>query len=143
MIEHSGNKVASKVTQSMWNARIIEQVRSALMIPHTEVYMATTPNSLWIWFRRKTCQQAMTQCHASYSIAQLDLIISSAHRGRMANRYFLLPWAILVYCLFYYEILLTQCPHNLVHNLSRKIQSNRAVHWRLIKGHIRAILLAC
>src|SRR6266404_2384947 len=101
MIEYTGNKVTPWLTERMRILRIIEYIRLTFRVPQTEVNMATATNSLWIWFRSKTCQQAMLQCRASYSIAQLDLIIGSAQRRCMANRYFLLTWAILVNCLFH------------------------------------------
>src|ERR1700693_3767571 len=105
--------------------------------------MATTTYSLGVWFRCKACQQAMEQCHTSYSIAQLDLIIGGTQRRRVPDGYLLLPWPILVNCLFYKYILCAKRLYNIVHKLRRKIQPYRAIDWGLIERDIGAIQVAC
>src|SRR5689334_8483665 len=98
--------------------------------------MTTAADILREWFGRKTCQQTMAQCHAPHRIAKLDLIIGCTQREGMTDRDFLLSRAVLVNGLLYKQFLFAERPYNIVHDLCRKIQSNRAVDWRLVERNI-------
>src|SRR5579864_2989363 len=85
----------------------------------------------------------MIQRHAANGITELNLIVGSAYPWSVAHGDLLLTWAIFVDGLLYDEVLFAERLDDIMHDLGREVQPDRAVDGCLIEGDISAITLAC
>src|SRR5260370_2156504 len=83
----------------------------------------------------------MIQRHAANGITELNLIVGSAYPRSVTHGDLLLTWAIFVDGLFYDEVLFAERFHDIMHDLGREVQPDRAVDGCLIEGNISAITL--